>query len=77
MFGGFSQGQAIANAAVAEKIFWAGGKETVANNPPEGDNELFERMTAYWALCGIKAPQWGPDPDPSLAAQNTQTDNFN
>ncbi len=74
----FSQGQAIANAAVAEKNFWAGRKETVANSPtsPGDDNDLFERMTAYWALCGIKAPQWGRDPDPALAAKNTQTDNF-
>lgn len=34
-------------------------------------------MTEYWKLCGVTSPQWGPDPDPALAAQNTQTDNFN
>tara|TARA_Y100000361_G_scaffold37332_1_gene31964 strand:+ start:5241 stop:8864 length:3624 start_codon:yes stop_codon:yes gene_type:complete len=66
----------IANAAVEEKNFWKMRKETEANKPPSEDNELFKRMTEYWALCGIKAPQWGVDQDPAYAAKNQQKDNF-
>tara|TARA_R110002012_G_scaffold260740_1_gene442464 strand:- start:1162 stop:4803 length:3642 start_codon:yes stop_codon:yes gene_type:complete len=73
---GNNDAQKIADAAKAEKEFWAGRKETVANDQPLESNKLYDRMTAYWKLVGITSPQWGQDPDPSAAAANQQKDNF-
>ena len=64
--------QNIAKAAIAEKDFWAGRKETVANQVPSSTNELFQRMTEYWNLVGIRPSQWGRDPDSEQAAKNQQ-----
>ena len=64
--------QNIAKAAIAEKDFWAGRKETVANQVPSSTNELFQRMTEYWGLVGIRPSQWGRDPDSEQAAKNQQ-----
>jgi len=34
-------------------------------------------MTEYWDLVGIRASQWGRDPDSQQAAKNQQKDKFN
>ena len=64
-------GDAVAAKAVEEKNFWAGRDEKEANQTPEANNKLFERMTEYWNLVGIRAPQWGRD-----GYQTNVNDNF-